>query len=88
MLPSDLKETVTIISQTENLPKNLVYVRQGIDPHVTNMIIEIMTGMHLTEEGQNVLVDMRKTTKFDSIPESSIKDLEELENLLGLVSGE
>lgn len=86
MFPFDLKESLDIIAQSQTLPKNLVYVRPGFDPQLTDKISEIMTGMHRTEEGRKVLLEMKKTTKFDLIPPASGKELVELKNLLDRVS--
>ena len=87
MLPLKLKDAVDIISQTEPLPKNLVYVRPDFDPQLAVKISEILASMHQTQEGTNVLREMRGTSKFDAIPTESEKALVELENLLDRVSG-
>ena len=62
-------------------------MRPGFDPQLADKISEIMTGMNRTGEGKLVLLEMKKTAKFDAIPLGSESELVDLEALLDRVSG-
>ena len=54
-----------IILTTDAVPRNLVCVRQGLDPQVTEALRETLLGMDENEEGAAVLKGFEETAKFD-----------------------
>ena len=62
------KASISILGETESLPRHLVSVRKNLPEPVVKRLKEILLGMHQDKEGQNILVKADNTTKFDSLP--------------------
>jgi phosphonate transport system substrate-binding protein len=66
--PADAKPQLVELARTEFTPRQVAVMRSGLDPQLTQAIIDILTTMHETEEGAAVL-DNFQTTKFDVFPQ-------------------
>ncbi len=62
------KAEVTVLSQTEKLPRHLVSVRPGLAPLMVGKLEEVLLSMHEDEEGRRILKKIDQTTKFDRLP--------------------
>jgi phosphonate transport system substrate-binding protein len=68
-IPEKARDTLTILLETEKVPRQVTVVRPAMDPTLVEAIITILMGMHETTEGQAVLKEFKKTAKFDEFPE-------------------
>jgi phosphonate transport system substrate-binding protein len=62
------KAEITVLSQTEKLPRHLVSVRSDLAPLMVGRLEEILLAMHEDEEGRRILKKIDQTTKFDRLP--------------------
>ncbi len=59
---------VTILAETEMLPRHLLSVRKDLAPPLANRLKEILLSMHQDDEGRRILQETDNTTKFDLLP--------------------
>lgn len=62
------KASISILGETESMPRHLVSVRKDLAAPVVKRLKEILLSMHQDKEGQNILEKTDNTTKFDSLP--------------------
>lgn len=70
-IPEKTRDALTILLETEKVPRQVAVVRLNMDPALLDAITTILMGMHETTEGQEVLKKFKKTTKFDEFPEGA-----------------
>jgi phosphonate transport system substrate-binding protein len=63
------KSDITILAQTEPLPRHLVSVRKDFAPDLVDRLEKILLAMHEHDEGRRILKKTDNTTKFDRLPE-------------------
>ena len=85
-LPSELKQQIVAFDRTLAVPRQLVSVRPGLDPGMVRKIRELLIGLDQTEEGQQILIGMRRTKKFDALSSDSDTSLRELKELMSLIA--
>jgi phosphonate transport system substrate-binding protein len=78
-LKPEIRDSLKIIGTTETVPRQLLAVRQDLDPVIVNELKEILINMDKDPEGQGVLKRQQNTTKFDEIPRESFDRLKRLE---------
>ena len=59
---------ITILAETERLPRNLVSVRKDFAPALTDRLEKILLSMNEDDQGRKILQKTDDTTKFD-LPE-------------------
>jgi phosphonate transport system substrate-binding protein len=59
---------ISILAQTERLPRHLVSVRSDLAPAVVGRLQEVLLKMHEDTEGRTILQKADDTTKFDMLP--------------------
>ena len=62
------KSQMTILAQTERLPRHLVSVRADLAPQIVGQLNDLLVAMHEDAEGQRILLKTDQTTKFDPLP--------------------
>ena len=62
------KSLISILGETEAVPRHLVSVRKDLPEPVTKQLKEILLGMDRDKEGQEILRKTDNTTKFDLLP--------------------
>jgi phosphonate transport system substrate-binding protein len=62
------KSQITILAQTEKLPRHLVSVRADLDPQIVAKLTDLLVAMHDDVEGQRILKKTDETSKFDPLP--------------------
>ena len=62
------KASISILGETESMPRHLVSVRKDLPEPVVKRLKEVLLSMHRDKEGQNILEKADNTTKFDSLP--------------------
>ena len=87
-LPQELMDQLLRFDRTITVPRQLVSVRPGMDPGMVTKIQDLLAGLDQTEEERRMLEDLKKTSKFDSLPAESQASLGRLEELMELVTRE
>jgi phosphonate transport system substrate-binding protein len=62
------KSEITILAETDKLPRHLVSVRKDLAPALVNRLEKILLSMDKDPEGQRILHRTDGTTKFDALP--------------------
>lgn len=64
-----------VIHETPSVPRNLVSCRADLDDALIDRIRDVLLSMEATDEGQTILQQFEKTTRFDEIPGGAEKAL-------------
>jgi phosphonate transport system substrate-binding protein len=67
-LDEKTKVDITVLAQTERLPRHLVSVRSDLAPALASRLETILLAMHEDAEGRKILQRTDNTTKFDMLP--------------------
>ena len=62
------KSDITILAETDRLPRHLVSVRRDLAPALANRLEKILLSMDQDPEGRLILQRTDGTTKFDALP--------------------
>jgi phosphonate transport system substrate-binding protein len=62
------RSDISILAQTEMLPRHLLSVRRDLAPALADRLEEILLSMHEDPEGRRILQKADGTTKFDMLP--------------------
>jgi len=62
------KADITILAETETVPRHLVSIRKDLDSAVAKRLKEILLAMNQDDEGRKILRETDNTTKFDLLP--------------------
>lgn len=63
------RSDITILAQTERLPRHFLSIRKDFPPALADRLKEILVSMHENEQGRKILKKTDDTTKFDPLPE-------------------
>jgi len=63
------KAAITILAQSERVPRHFLSVRRDFAPTLVDRIEKILLSMHENEQGRRILKNTDDTTKFDLLPE-------------------
>ena len=74
-LAGDRISELRILHTTEAVPRNVVCVRNSLDPMVVQAIEDLLLEMHLSDEGGASLEAFEETTKFERFPGGAEQDL-------------
>ncbi len=78
-VPEEIREKMTILAETEKVPRNVVMVRSDLEPELVEAISALLLTVHETPEGQAVLKKFWQTAKFDKFPsEQTLNRMREL----------
>ena len=67
-LDETTKALLTILGESESLPRHLVSVRRNLSEATVKRLKEILLNMHQDEQGLKILRQTDTTTKFDALP--------------------
>jgi phosphonate transport system substrate-binding protein len=62
------KGDITVLAQTERLPRHLLSVRSDLAPALVSRLEGVLLRMHEDAEGRKILQKADGTTKFDTLP--------------------
>jgi phosphonate transport system substrate-binding protein len=71
-----------VLHETQAVPRNVVCVRESLDPDVERALEKVLLEMHLSEEGRAALDLFEETARFDRFPRGSEQDLALIMTLL------
>ena len=63
------RSEITILAETERLPRNLLSVRKDFAPPLIDRLEKILLSMNEDDQGRKILKKSDDTTKFDLLPE-------------------
>jgi phosphonate transport system substrate-binding protein len=63
------QSAITLLAETEQLPRHLLSVRKNFPPALANRLEKVLLAMHETAEGREILKRADDTTKFELLPE-------------------
>jgi phosphonate transport system substrate-binding protein len=86
-IPEENRAEMTILVETESLPRQLTLLRPGVDDATRDAIAALLMGLDKTDEGLAVLDSFEHTTKFDAFPEGPEVALNRMQELYDLVQG-
>ena len=81
-LAGDRRDELRVLHTTEAVPRNVVCVRDGLDPQVVGAIKRALLEMHLSDDGQAALDDFEETARFHRFPRGAEEDLALIVTLL------
>lgn len=79
-VPEETRADLVVLAETEDVPRQLVLVRPGMDPALKNAIKNGLIEMDGTADGQAAL-EVFLTTKFDEFPEGANAALSRMQTL-------
>ena len=85
-LPAELMDQLVVFDRTITVPRQLVSVRPGLDPELVRRIQRLLIDLDQSDEGLALLEGLKKTQKFDLLPPEAEESLDELRELMKLVS--
>lgn len=62
------KAAISVLAQTEKLPRHLLSVRADLAPATASRVEEVLLAMQDDDEGRKILSRTDQTTKFDRVP--------------------
>jgi phosphonate transport system substrate-binding protein len=68
ILDEGKKSEITILAETDKLPRHLVSVRKDLAPVLTDRLEKTLLAMDKDPEGRRILQRTDETTKFDALP--------------------
>jgi phosphonate transport system substrate-binding protein len=68
-LDDKIRADVSVLAQTEKLPRHLVSIRKDMAPALADRLKAILLSMSEDDEGRRILQRTGETTKFDMLPE-------------------
>jgi phosphonate transport system substrate-binding protein len=71
-----------VIGKSPSVPRHIVSYSPKVPPEMVSKIKQVLTGMHLTEDGKAALSKFAKTSKFDDFPGGVDSYLQPLRTLL------
>ncbi|MFQ5873832.1 MAG: phosphate/phosphite/phosphonate ABC transporter substrate-binding protein [Dehalococcoidia bacterium] len=84
-LPEELKSQLVIVGKTIAMPRQIVSVRPGLDPELVDKVKDLLMDLDKSDEGREILRNLKNTRKFDEIPEGTEASLRELKALISQV---
>jgi phosphonate transport system substrate-binding protein len=84
-IPEETREQLTILAETENLPRHLVVASPTMDTEVVAAVTDLLTGLDEAEDGERVLESFEETAQFDEFPQGIEAALTRMRELYDLV---
>ena len=85
-LPQEVVSQLIVFGPTGKMPRQVVSVPGNMDDALVEDITNLLVGLDKTEQGRVVLEGIKSTTKFDVLPPDARGQLEELNNLIDLLT--
>lgn len=85
-IPDDLREQITILLETDPLPRQIVMLSPTIDAETQATIETVLMNLDESEEGQIILEQFEETSQFDQFPQGADNAFAEMRELYELVN--
>ena len=72
-LDASKKSEITILAQTDRLPRHLLSIRKDLAPVLAQRLEKLLLSMHQDAEGRLILQKTDGTTKFDALPGGELR---------------
>jgi phosphonate transport system substrate-binding protein len=82
--PPEATEKLVELARTESTPRQVMVVRPGMESRLMDAIVQVLTTMHKTPDGQ-VVLEKFQTTRFDKFPEGIDKATSRMREMMELV---
>lgn len=86
-IPEETRNQLTILAETENVPRQVVVFRPGMDPELQAAIVQLLMDLDTAEGGAAVLQQAEATSQFDEFPQGTDTALSRMRELVTLVEG-
>jgi phosphonate transport system substrate-binding protein len=86
-IPEETRDGLTILAETDDIPRQLVLARAGLDDDLLAAISALLVGLDETEEGPAIL-EIFKTAQFDEFPEGSETAIARMQEMYDFVQGQ
>jgi phosphonate transport system substrate-binding protein len=83
-LDADSKSELRILQRTPAVPRHIALARPGLQETLQKRIVELLSNMHETTEGQAALATFERTKKFDALPKGPQGTIEIFRGLFAL----
>ena len=87
-IPEETRDQLTILAETESLPRHIVIVSPTISEEMRAAIHDILAAMDESEEGLAVLLAFEETVRFDDFPGGADAALGRMRELYELVQNQ
>lgn len=87
-LPEDTRDTLTVIAETNPVPRHVVLVSPDLDVELVAAISAVLVAMDESEAGRAVLETFEETARFDDFPQGIEQGLAEMRAMYDLVQGQ
>jgi phosphonate transport system substrate-binding protein len=84
-IPQETRDQLTVLAETESLPRHIVIVSPTVSEAVRSAIHDLLLAMDESEEGQAVLLAFEETAQFDEFPGGADAALGRMRELYELV---
>lgn len=84
-LDTDIKEQLTILAQTRDVPRHIALARPGMDAALQAAIVDLLLGLHQEPEGPSILETFEETSQFDTLPQGPEGTMDMLQELFAPV---
>ncbi len=78
------KSSLITLAKTQSAARHIVLVRSDLEPEVVDALKTVMLKMDSTADGQAVLKQFQKTTRFDEFPDGAAAALSQMRDLYKL----
>jgi phosphonate transport system substrate-binding protein len=81
------KMEITILAETDSLPRHLLSVRRDLDPALVSRLKDVLLTMHQDQRGEKILKQIDKTSRFDLLPGGEEMMYQKIRELFRLFPG-
>ncbi|MBF0295149.1 MAG: phosphate/phosphite/phosphonate ABC transporter substrate-binding protein [Magnetococcales bacterium] len=86
-LPELIRKKLRVFHQTGTYPRAIEVTRPGLPAPLREHLLEILRHAHENPAGERILRAFDNTTRFDSIPEQTLQELEQADGVMRRVKG-
>ena len=84
-LSEEIKSDLVIVDRTIDVPRQFVSAGPGLDPEMIDKVKSLLMDLDKSEEGREILANLKNTLKFDEIHAGTEDSLRELKDLISQV---
>ena len=84
-LEADVKEQLTVLAQTRDVPRHIALARPGMEETLQATIVTLLLNLHQEPEGPSTLEAFEHTSRFDPLPQGPEGTMEMLQEMFAPV---